>query len=120
MEVVSEVLAQLGVNNKPILTVYNKCDIIGEPFRERDSIAVSALTGMGMEDLKNAVTQELSIMRTEVSVLLPLASGALISRTYANGQVKVCKYQEDGIHINAVVSMEDATHLRAAAIKVFY
>lgn len=120
MEVVCKVLNQLGVNNKPILTVYNKCDISGEVILEKDSVAVSAITGMGMEKLKNAVTQKLSALRTELSILLPFDSGALVSRIYANGQVTDCQYQEDGIHINATVTLEDASHLRASAIKIYY
>lgn len=120
MEVVCKVLNQLGANNKPILTVYNKCDIAGEVIPEKDSVAVSAITGMGIEKLKNAVTQKLSAMRTELSILLPFDSGALISRIYANGQVTDCQYQEDGIHINATVTLEDASHLRASAIKIYY
>ena len=119
MEVVSEVLSHLGVNNKPILTVYNKCDISGEFFRERASVAVSAITGMGVENLKHAVAQELSAMRSELAVLLPLTAGALVSHVYANGKVIDCKYLEDGIHMSAVVSLEDAARLRAAAIQLF-
>ena len=119
MEVVGEVLNQLGVGSKPMLIVYNKCDIAGEPIPGRDSVAVSAATGMGMEGLKNAVTQKLAATRTELSVLLPLDSGALISRVYANGQVTGCQYQEDGILINAIVTIEDAARLRASAIKTY-
>jgi 50S ribosomal subunit-associated GTPase HflX len=75
---------------------------------------------MGMENLKDSIRQELSWLRTELSVLLPLSSGALVSRIYANGQVIDCKYQEDGIHISAIVHLEDAACLRASAIKTFY
>jgi len=120
MEVVSDVLNQLGASSKPILTVYNKCDISDEFIPGRNIISISAITGMGMENLKNAVTQQLSAMRTKLSVLLPLNSGALISRVYASGQVTDCQYQEDGIHISAIVSLEDASCLRASAIKIFY
>ena len=119
MKVVGEVLAELGVNNKPILTVYNKCDIGSESAPVRDSVAVSAITGMGMENLMNAVTQKLALLRIETSVLLPLDSGALVSRIYANGQVTDCKYREDGIHLSATVSLEDASRLRASAMKIY-
>ena len=120
MEVVCEVLNQLGAGNKPILTVYNKCDISGVFFMGKDSVAVSAITGMGMENLKNSITQELSAKRTKLSVLLPLDSGALISRIYANGQATDCQYLEEGIHISATVTLEDASRLRASAIKIYY
>ncbi|MCL2766755.1 MAG: GTPase HflX [Peptococcaceae bacterium] len=119
MDVVSKVLNQLGVGNKPVLIVFNKCDISGEPFPERDSVAVSAITGMGMDDLKTAITQKLSEMRTELSVLLPLDSGALVSLVYAKGQVIDCQYQEDGILVRAFVPLEDAARLRSAAIKTY-
>jgi GTP-binding protein HflX len=119
MEVVCEVLNQLGANNKPILTVYNKCDITREFYMASDSVAVSAITGMGMENLKNSIAQELSAKRTTLSVLLPLDSGALISRIYANGQVTDCQYREDGIHISTTVTLEDASRLRASAVKIY-
>jgi GTP-binding protein HflX len=97
MEVVCKVLAQLGAGDKPILTVYNKVDVVGDatPKNDSDSVSVSAITGVGMEDLKNAVIQKLAEMRNEVSVLLPLDSGALVSHVYATGQVIDCQYQED-------------------------
>jgi GTP-binding protein HflX len=116
METVREVLDHLGAGNKPTLTVYNKCDIFhDELFTEKDSVAVSAKTGMGMETLKDAV--KLSEARVELSVILPLNSGALVSSIYAEGQVTDCRYAEDGIHLTATVSQEDASRLRASAIK---
>ena len=119
MDTVYEVLNQLGVNDKPTLTVYNKCDISSEFFMEKDSVAVSATTGMGMDNLKNMITQEFSARRIKLSVLLPLNSGALISRIYASGQVIDCQYREDGIHISTTVTLEDASRLRASAIEVY-
>jgi GTP-binding protein HflX len=119
MEVVCEVLNQLDLIDKPILNVYNKCDIASGFFLGNDGVAVSAITGMGMENLKDSITKELSAERTKLSVLLPLDSGALVSRIYANGQVTDCQYREDGIHISATVSLEDASRLRASAIKIY-
>ena len=120
MRVVHEVLNQLGVDNKPTLTVYNKCDAAGEFISEKDSVCISARTGMGMDGLKDAITQKLAESRVEVSVLLPLNSGALVSRIYAGGQVLKCNYEEDGIEFQAVVTLEDASRLRAAAIKMYF
>jgi GTP-binding protein HflX len=120
MEVVFEVLNQLGVSNTPILTVYNKCDILGDFIQGKDSVSVSAKTGMGIEYLKEAVAQKLAEMRSELSVLLPLDAGALVSRIYANGQVTGCEYLAGGIKLTAVVTIEDASRLRAAALEVYY
>ena len=120
MDVVTEVLAQLGVADKPILTVYNKCDLVSESVLWEGNINVSLITGMGIERLKSEVTQKLSEMRTELSVLLPLDSGALVSRVYTVGQVIECDYQEDGIYLKAIVPLEDASRLRASAIEIYY
>jgi len=131
MEVVYEVLNQLDTGDKPILTVYNKCDIttettpdtwsasithdLNEPPTGSESIAISAKTGMGIQKLKDAISHKFSATRKEISVILPLDSGALISRIYETGQVIACHYKEDGIHLSAIVPQEDAARLQAAA-----
>jgi len=117
-ETVDQVLAQLGAGAKPALTVYNKCDIQtpDHVHPERgDSVFVSAVTGMGIESLKSAVMRKFAEERTEISVLLPHDSGALVSRVYDNGQVTSLRYQENGIALTAAVTLEDAARLRAAA-----
>ncbi|MCL2215494.1 MAG: GTPase HflX [Defluviitaleaceae bacterium] len=114
MEVVNDVLEQLKASTNPILTVYNKCDIANEAdIPKKGSVTVSAVTGAGMEDLKAAVVQKISEMRRIVSLILPLDSGALVSRIYAVGQVHECEYKENGIHITATVTGEDESRLRA-------
>jgi GTP-binding protein HflX len=118
-EVVAAVLKQLGAADKPILTVYNKTDLLEEPVGEKNGVAVSAVTGAGIPSLKDAVLRKLAQARLPVSVLLPAGSGALISRVYANGQVIECDYREDGIRVTAVVAGEDAERLRAAAITIY-
>jgi len=124
MEVVNTVLRELGAGENPILTAFNKCDVIKDkneiPRGQNPAesvIAISAKTGMGMDALKNAVTHGLSNLRTAVKVLLPLNAGAMVSRVYEVGKVEVCEYREDGIFLSAVVPMADATRLKAAAIE---
>ncbi|MCL1912624.1 MAG: GTPase HflX [Eubacteriaceae bacterium] len=119
IQVVNDVLSFLGADDKPILTVYNKADISGETFQSKDSLSVSALTGQGMEQLADAITQKLSEMRSVLAVLLPFDSGSLVSKIYTTGQVIDSKYQEDGIYLQALVSLEDASKLRAVALKVY-
>ncbi|MCL2527354.1 MAG: GTPase HflX [Defluviitaleaceae bacterium] len=114
MEVVNEVLGQLEANQNPILMVYNKCDVAGEVATGTDGVAISAMTGLGMDKLKEAIGQSLAEMRVDVSVLLPLDAGALVSRVYSGGKVHNCEYREDGIFIQATVSQEDAARLRAS------
>ena len=117
MEVVTEVLTTLKAHTNPTLTVYNKIDAATEEIiTGTESVAISAITGAGMDNLKNAITQKLSEMRINISLILPLDSGGLISKIYENGQVHECEYKEDGIYLTATVTREDEARLRAVAI----
>jgi len=116
MEVVDEVLKELEAHTNPTLLVYNKTDIAGETIHGTDSVAISAMTGLGLDKLKDAVTKQLAEMRVKLEVLIPLDAGALVSRIYANGQVHDCIYEDTGIRISATVPQDDAARLRAVAI----
>ncbi|MCL1883777.1 MAG: GTPase HflX [Defluviitaleaceae bacterium] len=114
MEVVNDVLTQLEANTNPTLTVFNKCDMI-DPLEQAagiESVSISAKTGAGIENLKEAITKKLSDLRTEINILLPLDAGALVSRLYASGEVHECEYKEDGIQISATVTADEAARLR--------
>jgi len=139
MDVVNDVLTQLDANSNSMLMVYNKCDIVPDigvdsmangiadssntagaaGNSSSESIAISAITGMGLDDLKAAITKKLSEMRGEISALLPLSAGGLVSRIYESGQVHECDYREDGIFINVTVAMEDASRIRGVALEIY-
>jgi len=119
IDVVNDVLTELEAVNKPTLMVYNKCDITDDslkPLNEENNIAISAITGLGMDSLKDAITKKLAEMRQDITVLLPLDAGSLLSRIYTTGEVHSCEYQEDAIKLTATVSMEDLARLQAIAI----
>ena len=118
MSVVTEVLGNLGAGEKPMLTVYNKCDNLNEKPEEEQDVSISALTGMGIEELKEALKTELSKRRISLSAVLPHDAGALISRLYARGQVISQEYREDGIYITATVPPEEAAGIRRAEIVI--
>jgi GTP-binding protein HflX len=115
MEVVASVLKELGAGGNPILTVYNKCDI-AQDARE---IAISAKTGLGMDKLKNAITQSLSELRTALKVLLPLNAGAMVSRVYETGKVLACEYREDGIYLEADAPAADSSRIKEMALEIY-
>ncbi|MCL2373121.1 MAG: GTPase HflX [Defluviitaleaceae bacterium] len=119
MEVVTDVLTQLGAAGNPTLTVYNKCDLITDPITGPDNIAISAATGLGMENLQDSITQKLATLKAPLSLLLPLDAGGLLSKVYASGQVHSCDYLENGIHLVATVTPEDAARLKAVAVEIY-
>src|SRR2546426_4696256 len=64
-QVVLDVLREIGAGGHPILTVYNKIDLVPELNRDRESDGtyVSAETGEGLQELVDKISQEVSAVR---------------------------------------------------------
>jgi GTP-binding protein HflX len=62
-EVVLKVLEEIGAGNHPMLTVYNKIDLVPELRPSYDGIFVSAVSGEGLHDLVEKISQEVSPVR---------------------------------------------------------
>nr|MDD6336068.1 GTPase HflX [bacterium] len=118
MQVVGNVLQQLGAGSKPMLTIYNKCDRLEAPPEEGQDVSLSARTGQGIDALLGAIRDTLASMRRVLDVVLPMSAGALVSQAYSRGQVLSCEYLEDGIHLKAMLKAEDASRVMAAALRV--
>jgi 50S ribosomal subunit-associated GTPase HflX len=63
---VLEVLKEIGAGNHPMLTVYNKADLLAPGEAEElvsDDILVSAATGEGLESLVSEIVHQVSPAR---------------------------------------------------------
>lgn len=108
MHVVYETLRELGTDKKPVITVFNKQDLLEEKRNFRDfvaeqSICGSAHTGAGMEELKNAITDVLRAQKIYIERLYPYEKAGLIQLIRKKGELLEEKYQEDGIFVRAYV-----------------
>lgn len=88
------------------IEVLNKADLLGGtealPVRARDGdgvVAVSALTGEGLDRLARAIDQRLAGAMEEVSYDLPPEDGARIAWLYQHGEVTQREDREDAIHL---------------------
>lgn len=82
LTVTRDLLVSLGCTDRPILTVFNKCDRLenGEellPGEDRTALRISAKTGEGLSALLEAVAAALPPDRRRVRLLLPFREGAL-------------------------------------------
>ncbi|MBN1836600.1 MAG: GTPase HflX [Spirochaetales bacterium] len=105
---VGQVLAELGLADKPILQVWNKIDRVPElavapPVARDGSVRVSALTGAGIPRLLQAVEQALKQTLVAVDVRIPYTRGDLKSRIFAHGSVEWYREDEGGTLIRAFV-----------------
>lgn len=96
--VVEEVLAELGLADRPVILVFNKIDRLthGEEleFRARVSalydqraIYTSALETGGLEALRAFLLDELREQRPELHLVIPSADGEAIASVYRDGEV---------------------------------
>jgi GTP-binding protein HflX len=112
-----EVLAELGAEGKPMITVFNKVDLLDDPLRLRrlqrrhpDALFVSARTGQGLETLARQLAAAVSNDLHQLHLLLPHSRYDLLARLHSTGTVLRETYEEDGVHVTANVPPD----LRAA------
>lgn len=111
MYVTYETLEELGVLNKTVITVFNKCDKAGEDLLIRDfksdaRVVVSAKTGQGLDTLKEILEDWIREQRMEIKRLYPYAEAGKIQMIRAYGEVMKEEYQADGIYIEGFVPRE--------------
>lgn len=107
-EAVLHTLGVLDAADKPMLTVYNKIDRVEDKAMLRDlvartpnSVAISAITHEGMEDLHRHLRQMVEKFLGRVQAVLPYDKASLVEECYRFGRVLNVDYQDDGIHIEA-------------------
>ena len=110
---VLETLIDIGAGDIPVLTVYNKVDLLsGEELEaaranhENQALFISARNGTGLEALLDAVGRELLTAYTALDVLLPYDQGQLVSVFHEKGHVQSLEHTEKGILISGYVPKE--------------
>lgn len=111
MYVVYETLAKLGVQDKTVVTLFNKQDRVMEKENLRDfkadhTLKISAKTGEGLEDLKallGKILQERSVL---IERIYPYSKAGLIQIIRKRGQLLEEDYRAEGIYVRAYVPME--------------
>ena len=96
---------------KPVITVFNKQDKLETPGYFRDfhaeySIPVSAKTGQGLEELKEALLEILRRDQVYIERLYSFAEAGKIQLIRTQGQLLSEEYVPDGIEVKAYVPKE--------------
>ena len=108
MYVVYDTLRQLGVEGKPIITLFNKQDKLEAPQMFRDlhadyAFAVSAKTGQGLDELKGALLDIIRQDQIYVERLYDFSEAGKIQLIRKHGQLLEEKYVAEGIAVKAYV-----------------
>ena len=111
MHVVYETLRQLGAEGKPVITLFNKQDLLEEPGYPRDfqadySIPTSAKTGQGLEELKKALLEIIRRDQIYIERLYDFSEAGKIQIIRTRGQLLSEEYVPEGIRVTAYVPQD--------------
>jgi GTP-binding protein HflX len=116
---VEEVLKELGIDLAAgtVIEVWNKADLLSEPERERlinlarrktpQPLLVSALTGEGVDAIRQLIEARIASTRTTFEISLDAADGAGASWLYRNAEVLEKSVSDDG-HLAMTVRVDPA------------
>ncbi|MFF8952645.1 GTPase HflX [Streptomyces sp. NPDC014940] len=114
---VREVIRDVGATDVPEIVVINKADaadplVLQRLLRvEKRSIAVSARTGQGIEELLALIDDQLPRPSVEVEALVPYTQGKLVARAHTEGEVISEEHTAEGTLLKARVHEELAADL---------
>ncbi|MCJ7836067.1 GTPase HflX [Cuneatibacter sp. NSJ-177] len=111
MYVVYDTLRELGIGDKTIVTLFNKCDKVVEmphlyDSRADDILMISAKTGQGLDELKIALANLLRERKVYVQKVFPYTEAGKVQVIRKFGQLLSEEYEEDGIHVTGYVPAE--------------
>jgi GTP-binding protein HflX len=114
-DAVLETLADLGCDQKPMITVLNKIDRLPSPLELElirqempDAVAISARDGTGLPQLMEAIISQVKSMLQPIEVVIPYSESGLVQECYEYGRVHQVDYEEEGIRVRA----ELVAHMR--------
>ena len=116
---VRDVLERLRIAEHPTLVVLNKVDQLDDPARlsalihaHDEAVAVSGLTGEGMEDLKRKLYQKLESGRVVLDLRVSQTEGRFLSELYEVGEILERSYEGNDVLIRVKLPGGDARRLQ--------
>lgn len=109
MDVTNETLKAVGVEDIPTIYVYNKADIADVPYPvvSGDNIWISAMQGVGLEELVQLIRQHIFSHYVTCEMLIPYDHGNVVSYLNENASVFNTAYEEGGTLLSLEVKAAD-------------
>lgn len=108
MYTVYETLQNLGVKDKPVITVFNKQDMLAEEtvlrdFKAEETVQISALTGAGIMALEECIERVLRKQKASIECVFSYREAAKVQMIRKYGELLSEEYTEEGIEVKAFV-----------------
>lgn len=107
-EVTLKLLRDLGCEEIPVVTVFNKCDAVENDIgiEGGDFVRISAKNGEGIDELLAAITKAIPASAYREKLLLPFDKAGLLSKIRIDGKVFSEEYTADGILCDCLVDIK--------------
>lgn len=117
--IVEDVLCELGLNEKTILEVYNKVDLLGPSAGNGGGIRVSARNGLGLKSLLKELEEIFRRDYRTYRIKIPYPNSHHLPWLYQVGEVKTQKSLPDGFYLKVDLKPSDLQRLKQdQAVKV--
>lgn len=108
-QVTLDLLSELGCNGIPVVTVFNKCDLLPEELafapETRNAVLISAKENRGMDQLLAALAKALPDPARRMRLLLPFSQGGLLNEIRSSGKLFSEEYTPEGVLVDAMVDV---------------
>lgn len=116
MHAVYETLRQLNIEDKTMITVFNKMDktegvTFLKDIRADATVCISAALDQGFEQLLSVIEEKLRERYVYIEQVIPYKKAGLISNIREYGQLLEEEYREDGVWIKAYARKQDVAQL---------
>ena len=106
LEVTKNVIEELGASDKPIIYVYNKCDLtdgIAYAVLSDNSVCLSARSGEGVDVLLQMICDEIGKGKKEYLLHIPYNEQSALNQLYKSYNVTNVDYLDSGISVKVVL-----------------
>jgi GTP-binding protein HflX len=125
IKAVHSVLKELGCKDKPTLVVLNKVDRIKDRSyldvllsQHRRSIPVSAATGQGLDELRDAVIEALSADFADVEVEMDASNGRVHAYLAAHAEVYRQEYHDNRVLLRCCLPRHLVHHIQEPDVQI--
>ncbi len=108
LEVTKDILRELGGEGKPVITVYNKCDIADSYLLPvtKNTVKISALNGVGINSLLECIAENMPATKKRVLLLIPFSVGSLTNEIRKTSRILKEEYRPEGVFLDAIVDVQ--------------
>jgi GTPase len=106
IDAVRTVLDEIGADRVPELVVFNKADLAPSDAEHQvklhpGSVALSALTGEGIDGFLRALSDRLRALTAVVELLVPYDRGDVLAAVHREGEVVSTAHGDEGVRVRA-------------------